>query len=198
MNSHGNDSAQKDKTTWIEFDSSAPELMSIIVRARKLTNEYNRLPADTGTERRRILEQLLGGIGENAYIDVPFYCDYGKNIFIGKNVYIGLNCTFVDNNEIVIGDNTLIASGVDISTATHPVSARERIIQDPNRHNTYRTYSAPVKIGNNCWIGANATIIPGVTIGDNTTIGAGSVVIRDIPANCLAVGNPCRVIKELD
>ena len=181
-----------------EFDSSSPELIKLIVRARSLTNKYNGLPADDAQERNNILGQLLGGLGSKVYVDIPFYCDYGKNIFIGDNVYIGLNCTFVDNNKIIIGKNTLIASHVSISTATHPVSARERVFQDPSRHCSYRTYSAPVKIGDNCWIGANVTIIPGVSIGDNTTIGAGSVVIKDIPVNCLAVGNPCRVIRELD
>ncbi|QQL45073.1 sugar O-acetyltransferase [Sulfuriroseicoccus oceanibius] len=181
-----------------DFDSSTPELIAVITKARALTNQYNQHPADDADGRRAILTELLGHLGDSAYIDVPFYCDYGKNISIGDHVYIGLNCTFVDNHKITIGNNTLIASGVDIATATHPVSAKERIIDDPARTNKYRTMSAPVTIGNNCWIGANATIVPGVTIGDNTTIGAGSVVIKDIPANSLAAGNPCRVIRELE
>ncbi len=181
----------------LDFDSSDPELIALIVQARKLTNTYNQLPADDDASRRAVLTELLGSLGEKAYIDTPFYCDYGKHIFLGKNVYIGLNCTFVDNNHIIIGDNVLIASGVNISTATHPIKASERITHDPSRNIAYRTYSAPVKIEDNAWIGANVTIIPGVTVGENTTIGAGSVVTKDIPANCVAVGSPCRVIKNL-
>lgn len=181
-----------------EYDCSSPELIKLIVNARSLTSAYNQLAADDADGRSGVLSELLGSIGEGAYIDTPFFCDYGKHTFVGSNVYIGLNCTFVDNNHITIGDNTLIASCVSISTATHPVSAKERIISDPDRCNTCRTYSAPVKIGSNCWIGSNVTIVPGVTIGDNCTIGAGSVVIKDIPADSLAVGNPCRVIRKLD
>lgn len=180
-----------------EFDSSSPDLIVLIVQARKLTEKYNRLSADDSESRDSILGQLLGSRGSQVYIDTPFYCDYGKHITIGDNVYIGLNCTFVDNNRIIIGDNVLIGSGVNISTASHPLKASERIMQDDGRLLGYRTTSAPVTIGDGVWIGSGVTIIPGVTIGENTTIGAGSVVIKDIPANTVAAGNPCKVIREL-
>lgn len=180
-----------------EFESSDPELIAFIIQARKLTEQYNRLEADDSKSRTSILSQLLGNLGEGVYIDTPFYCDYGKHISVGNNVYIGLNCTFVDNNRIHIGNNTLIGSGVNISTANHPLQASDRIINKPDGTIGYSTSSAPVHIGNQVWIGSGVTIISGITIGDNTTIGAGSVVVKDIPANCVAVGNPCRVIKEL-
>ena len=181
-----------------EFDSSDPELIRMIVQARQLCVEYNQLPGDDAQTRLSLLQNLLGSVKEQVYIDTPFYCDYGKHISIGRNVYIGLNCTFVDNNLITIGDNTLIGSGVNISTASHPLQADERIMQDSGRLLGYRTTSAPVHIGKNAWIGTGVTIISGVSIGDNTTIGAGSVVIKDIPPNSVAVGNPCRVVKNLE
>lgn len=181
-----------------EFDSSSPELLKLITRARSLSNQYNQLAADYKDKRHEILTELLGSVTDDSYIDIPFYCDYGKNIHIGKNVYIGLNCTFIDNDKITIGDNTLIASSVNISTGFHPITAKERIFQNEDRSNNYKTFKKPVAIGKNCWIGANVTIIPGVSIGDNTTIGAGSVVVKDIPNNCVAVGNPCKVIRSLD
>ncbi|MFD2158896.1 sugar O-acetyltransferase [Rubritalea tangerina] len=181
-----------------EFDSSTPERLAQIARARALTLQYNQLPADDPAARSQLLKQLLGSLGSDAYIDTPFHCDYGKNIHVGANVYIGLNCTFIDNESIHIGDNTLIASAVSINTATHPIHVAERIYPTPERSSNYRTLAAPVHIGKNCWIGANATILPGVTIGDNTTIAAGSVVTKNIPANVLAMGVPCRVARSLD
>ncbi len=183
------------------YHSGDAEFIKIINRARDLTLEYNSLKSSESDRRREILVKLLGKVGENAYVDTPFYCDYGIRTEIGDNVYIGMNCTFVDGHEITIGNNTLIASGVQICTATHPVKAGERIVANWSpemKRNCYHTYAKPVRIGNHCWIGANATILPGVTIGDNTTIAAGSVVTKDIPANVLAVGVPCKVIRTLD
>lgn len=171
--------------------------MALIVSARSLGNQYNAMAADDAEGRRQLLTRMLGSLGDRVYIDTPFYCDYGKNIEVGDNVYIGLNCTWVDNNRISIGNNVLIGSGVNISTASHPLDAAERIIQEQGKPQGYRTTSAPVSIDDNAWIGSGVTIIAGVTIGKNTTIGAGSVVVKDIPANCVAVGNPCRVIKQL-
>ncbi|NWK55232.1 sugar O-acetyltransferase [Verrucomicrobiaceae bacterium N1E253] len=179
------------------FESSAPELIEMIVQARKLTGQYNQLAADDLTARTHILQQLLGGLGDQVYIDTPFYCDYGKHIFIGDHVYIGLNCTFVDNNHIHIGDNALIGSGVNISTASHPVEASQRILEHDGKHQGYATTSAPVRIGEGAWVGSSATILSGISIGKNTTIGAGSVVTKNIPDNCVAVGNPCRVLRSI-
>jgi maltose O-acetyltransferase len=179
-----------------KFDSSHPVFIAMIKKARHQCNIYNQMAADAFEERRELLLDLMGAVGDKTYVDQPFVCDYGKHIFIGKNVYIGMNCTFSDNNHIIIGDNVLIAGAVSIATATHSTEVAERV--RPQGHAPFTTFSKPVKIGDNAWIGTNVTIIPGVTIGEGTTIGAGSVVIRDIPANCVAVGNPCRVIRQLD
>ena len=179
----------------VPYDSSHPEFMKLIIKARQFCVEYNQLAADAMDERNALLSSCMGVVGEKTYIDQPFYCDYGKHIFIGENCYIGMNCTFSDNNYITIGNNVLIAGAVSISTATHDVRVEERVKQQG--HAPFTTISKAVSIGDNAWIGANVTIIPGVSIGAGTTIGAGSVVIRDIPANCVAVGNPCRVIRSL-
>lgn len=168
---------------------------------RKLLKEYNALAYDQKKEKRSVLEQLLGSMGSNVSIGLPFLCDYGKNIHIGTNVSVNMNCTFVDCNRIDIGNNVLIASNVQIYTATHPVELSDRLTPDwdPNSGEYFcRTYALPVKIGNGCWIGGGAIILPGVTIGDGTVIGAGSVVTKDIPADCVAVGNPCKVIRKIN
>lgn len=151
-------------------------------------------------KRRSILKELLGSIGENVAIDTPFYCDYGKNIHIGNNVIINMNCTFVDNKEITIGDYVLIASNVQIYTSSHPVLPQERLIFENTKEpeSFFKTFALPVAIQDNVWVGGGCIILPGVTIGKNSVIGAGSVVTRSIPENSVAVGNPCRVIRQLD
>ena len=179
----------------LPYDAAHPTFLDLIVLARKSCVEYNQLPADAFVERTALLETFMGGVGEKTYIDQPFYCDYGKHIFIGTSCYIGMNCTFSDNNHITIGDNVLIAGAVSIATATHDIRVENRVKKQG--HAPFTTISKPVIIGDNAWIGTNVTIIPGVSIGKGTTIGAGSVVIRDIPENCVAVGNPCKVIKHL-
>ncbi len=173
------------------------ETLERIARARDLTREYYFSDYRDGEKRREILSELLGGIGENVAIDTPFYCDYGSNIFIGNDVIININCTFVDNRPIYIGNQVLIASNVQVYTATHPVLPQERYISGWKDKKTdyYRTYASPVEIKDNVWIGGGSIILPGVTIGENSVIGAGSVVNRSIPANCVAVGNPCKVIR---
>ncbi len=128
-------------------------------------------------------------------------CDYGRNIHIGNNVSVNMNCTFVDCNTITIGNNVLIASNVQMYTSTHPVEVSERIIPDwTPGSGTYfcNTYALPIEIGNNCWIGGGVIILPGITIGDGTVIGAGSVVTKDIPSDCVAAGNPCKVIRTIN
>lgn len=169
--------------------------------ARKLLARYNSLSYDQKDEKNRILGELCGKIGSNVSIGQPFICDYGKNIYIGNNVSVNMNCTFVDCNRIEIGDNVLIASNVQLYTATHPVELTERLTPDwkPESGEYFcRTYALPIKIGNGCWLGGGVIVLPGVTIGDGTVIGAGSVVTRDIPPNCVAVGNPCRVIRKIN
>ena len=179
------------------LETAGQDTLKQIARARELTREY--LFTDyTDTEKRSaILRELLGGMGENVAIDTPFHCDHGKNIFIGSDVIINMNCTFVDNMPIQIGNRVLIASNVQIYTSTHPVLPQERLVPDWKEQNTtwFRTYARPVEIKDNAWIGAGSILLPGVTIGENSVVGAGSVVNRAIPANCLAVGNPCKIIR---
>lgn len=169
--------------------------------ARRLLAQYNSLAYDQKKEKTAILKELFGSMGNNVSVGLPFICDYGRNIHIGTNVSVNMNCTFVDCNRIDIGDNVLIASNVQIYTATHPVELADRLTPDWNpKSGEYfcRTYALPVKIGSGCWIGGGVIILPGVTIGDGSVIGAGSVVTKDIPANCVAVGNPCRVIRQIN
>ena len=144
--------------------------------------------------------KVLLGKSDNAFINPPFYCDYGKNIFLGNDVIVNMNCTFVDNKTIRIGDRVLIASNVQIYTSSHPVLPQERFVPDWRERQTtfFRTYARPIEIESNVWIGGGCILLPGVTIGKNSVIGAGSVVTRPIPPNCVAVGNPCRVIRYFD
>lgn len=167
--------------------------------ARKLLQEYNALAYEQKEEKEKILKELCGKIGTKVSVASPFICDYGRNIFMGNNVSVNMNCTFVDCNEIIIGDNVLIASNVQLYTATHPVELAERYVQNPETGELVRhTYALQIKIGNGCWLGGGVIVLPGVTIGDGSVIGAGSVVTKDIPKNSLAVGNPCHVIRKIN
>lgn len=179
------------------YNSRDPELLALYHKARKLLKQYNSLDSQNLEERDRILSDLLGSKASGVWIEAPFFCDYGENIFIGENTFVNTNCMFIDNNKITIGKNGLIAPFVQIYTATHPLKASERIIANETE-TRYLTYTKPVTIGDNVWIGGNSIIFPGVTIGNNVTIGAGSVVTKDIPDNVLAFGNPCKVQKSLE
>lgn len=178
------------------YDSRDEKLIRIYHRARKLLQSYNTLNSELIIERERILTELFGYKGVGVWIETPFFCDYGENISIGKNTFVNTNCMFLDNNKITIGKNGLIAPYVQIYTASHPLKASERIIED-GENSRYLTSAHPVTIGDNVWIGGNSVIFPSVTIGNNVTIGAGSIVTKDIPDNVLALGNPCKVIREL-
>ncbi|MDF2512784.1 MAG: galactoside O-acetyltransferase [Herbinix sp.] len=170
-------------------------------QARELLAEYNSLSYHQKTEKREVLKKLFGNIGTNVSVGSPFICDYGRNTYLGNNVSVNMNCTFVDCNKILIGDNVLIASNVQIYTATHPVELDERLIPDWNPESGdyfCRTYALPVTIGDGCWIGGGVIILPGVNIGKGSVIGAGSVVTKDIPDHCVAVGNPCRFIRRIN
>ncbi len=170
-------------------------------RARELLKEYHALAYEQKKEKTDILKRLFGQIGTNVSVGLPFLCDYGQNIIIGNNVSVNMNCTFVDCNRITIGDNVLIASNVQLYTATHPVELTDRLTLDwdPKSGQYFcRTYALPIRIGSGCWLGGGVIVLPGVTIGDGCVIGAGSVVTKDIPANSLAVGNPCRVIRQIN
>ncbi|NDV96309.1 sugar O-acetyltransferase [Dysgonomonas sp. 521] len=183
------------------YDAGDPALITRWHLAKKLTERYNRTDSTDKETLDTLLGEILGSKGENVWITAPFYVDYGENIHIGNNCEINMNCVFLDCNKITIGDNTGIGPSVQIYAVTHPVKPNERLSQNTEENaapSFWKTYSAPVTIGSNVWIGGGAIILCGVTIGDNTTIAAGSVVTKSIPANCLAAGNPCRVIKELE
>ncbi|MBQ9990359.1 MAG: sugar O-acetyltransferase [Lachnospiraceae bacterium] len=170
-------------------------------QARSLLAEYHALSYEQKKEKTEVLKRLFGSIGSNVSVGAPFICDYGRNIYLGNNVSINMNCTFIDCNKIQIGNNVLIASNVQIYTSTHPVELRDRLTPDwkpENGEYFCRTYALPVKIGDGCWIGGGAILLPGITIGEGSVIGAGSVVTKDIPANCVAAGNPCRVIRKIN
>lgn len=187
-----------DKADFLE--TASPETLERIARARELTREYACCDYRNKEKRAAILGELLGGMGENVSIDTPIHCNLGKNIFLGSDVIIGMNCTFVDDQTITIGNRVLIASDVQICTASHPVAPEERLVSDRKARDAsfFRTWAKPVVIKDGAWIGGRAVILPGVTVGENAVIGAGSVVTKDIPADCVAVGNPCRVIRRLD
>lgn len=142
-------------------------------------------------KREEMLKDMFAEIGEGCYIEPPFHANFGgKHVHFGKYIYANFNLTMVDDTHIYVGDYTMFGPNVTVATAGHPIlpELREKLYQ----------YNFPVHIGRNCWIGAGALILPGVSIGDNTVIGAGSVVTKDIPANSVAVGNPCRVLREIN
>ncbi len=142
-------------------------------------------------KRTRMLKEMFAEIGENCYIEPPLHSNWGgKHVHFGKGVYANFNLTLVDDTHIYIGDYTMLAPNVTIATAGHPIlpELREKAYQ----------YNKSVHIGKNCWLGAGVLVMPGITIGDNTVVGAGSVVTKDLPANVVAVGNPCRVLREIN
>lgn len=180
------------------YDCSDPELLAQWHRAKDLVRAYNQTASEALEEKDRILTALLGKRGANLWITPPFFVDYGVNIFFGDNCEVNMNCTFLDDNRIVIGDNALIAPNVQIYTAFHPTRAVDRF-GPPREDGSFafcKTQTAPVVIGDNVWIGGGAIILPGVTIGDNVVIGAGSVVTKDIPSDKVAIGSPCRLVRE--
>jgi maltose O-acetyltransferase len=183
------------------YDCHDPIFIAGKARASEWCAKYNSVPYSKRKERRKMLEELFGAIGENVSVGDNFTCGFGTNIYIGSNVSINLNCTFIDCNRINIGSNVLIAPCVHLTTATHPVELTDRLTPNfdvASGEYFCRTYALPITIGNGCWLGANVIVLPGVTIGDGSVIGAGSVVTKDIPANVVAVGNPCRVIKHIN
>lgn len=163
--------------------------------------KYNSLSYECKEEKYAILKEMFESIGKKVSVGHSFICDYGCNISIGNNVSINTGCTFVDCNKIIIGNNVLIAPNVQIYTATHPVDLNERLTPTETESGTAyirHTYALPVTIEDGCWIGGGVIILPGVTIGRGSVIGAGSVVTKSIPANSLAVGNPCKVIRKIN
>ncbi|MCE3236277.1 MAG: maltose transacetylase [Vampirovibrio sp.] len=164
-------------------------LVTLRHRARRLLAQYRDTDPADANKRYTLLQELFGKIGQAVEIEPPFFCDYGSNIYLGENFYANFNCVILDPAEVRIGSNVFLAPGVHIYTAYHPLNPTER--------NSGYESAAPVWIGDNVWIGGGAIIQPGVRIGENTTIGAGSVVTKDIPANVVAAGVPCRVLRAL-
>lgn len=152
--------------------------------------DYNATRPLEGEKRTQLLMEMFAEIGEGCYIEPPLHANWGgHHVHFGKNVYANFNLTLVDDTHIYVGDYTMIGPNVTIATGGHPIlpELREQGYQ----------FNAPVRIGKNCWIGAGAVIVPGITIGDNVVVGAGSVVTKDLPDNVVAVGNPCRVLREV-
>lgn len=167
---------------------SDPSVMNEQKRARQLTQKLNTMDRADFEGIQAVIKELFGKC-EDAWVNPPFYCDYGHNIEIGKNTFINYNCTIIDVGKVVIGDYCQIAPNVSIYTAGHPVH--------PAARNTAYEYGIDITIGNNVWIGGNSVIMPGIHIGDNVVIGAGSIVTKDIPSWTVAAGNPCRVIRKI-
>lgn len=171
------------------YKASDKDLTEARNTARSLAAEYNSTAPSELERREDILKKLFKKCGRNIYIEPPFYCDYGSNIALGDNVYINFDCIILDVCNVSIGNNVFIAPRVSIFAAAHPIDADIR--------NSLLEFGSPVNIGNSVWIGGNAVINPGVSIGDGSIIGSGSVVTKDIPANVIACGNPCRVIRQI-
>ena len=182
----------------LHYNSRDPELIERYYLVRKLLIKLNNSSPIDSEQRNELFTSLLGKIGDNVWIETPFFCDYGKHIYIDEGTFINVNAIFLDNNIINIGKNGLIGPGVQLLTASHPLSARERLItSNGNLKTSYKTFSKPIHIGDNVWIGGNTVVLPGITIGNNVTIGAGSVVTKNIPDNMLAFGNPCKIIRQI-
>ena len=165
------------------------EIQADMDQARNILYKYNNLPPWETEKREELMRSFLGKVGKDFKFISPFLCDYGYNIEIGDNFFANMNLVILDGAKVRIGDNVFIAPNVGIYTAGHPLGVQQR--------NEGLEYAYPITIGNNVWIGAQVCILPGVTIGENTVIGAGSVVTKDIPANVVAVGNPCKVVKNI-
>lgn len=165
------------------------ELAAMQTECLETLYDYNHKRPSESEKRGEILGRLLASVGENCYIEPPLRANWGCHTYLGDNVYANFNLTLVDDTYIYIGNHVMIGPNVTIATAGHPI--------DPDLRREVAQFNIPVRIGDNVWIGANSVVLPGVTIGENSVIGAGSVVTKDIPANVVAVGNPCRVLREV-
>lgn len=164
-------------------------LMREQFHAKTLCHAYNRLSPVEAEQRAAILGQLFGAVGDGCRIEPTLFCDYGYNIRIGNSFYSNHNLVILDPAEVIIGDNVMFGPNCGLYTAGHPL--------DVERRNAGLEYAFPIHIGDNVWLGGNVVVMPGVTIGENTVVGSGSVVTRDVPAGVVAVGNPCRVIRDI-
>jgi maltose O-acetyltransferase len=172
------------------YRASDPELVAARGRARRLTASYNETAQEQEEERRSLLAELLGGVGDGSWIEPPFYCDYGSYVTLGAGAFLNVGCVILDCAPVEIGPLAKLGPAVQLCAATHPVDPAERVAG--------LEYALPIAVGRNVWIGAGAIVGPGVTIGDDAVVGAGSVVLRDVPARVVAAGNPCRVLRTID
>ncbi|KEO72329.1 sugar O-acetyltransferase [Anditalea andensis] len=172
------------------YDPLAPDLVDERIKTRLLLKALNDGREDQPDERTGIIKQLMPNAKEDLWLQPPFFCDYGSNIYTGNKVFFNFNCVVLDVMKVDIGDRALFGPNVQIYTATHPLDHHERA--------SGLEYAKAISIGKDVWIGGSAVICPGVSIGDRTIIGAGSVVTRDIPADVFAAGNPCKVIRKLN
>ena len=172
------------------YQPGDPEIMAEQVRYLDMLKEYNAISHLEQEKRDAMLKRMFAQIGENCYVETPFRANWGgHHVHFGKNIYANFNLTLVDDTHIYVGDYTMFGPNVTIATAGHPIH--------PDLRRQGLQYNMPVHIGRNCWLGAGVIVMPGVTIGDNVVIGAGSIVTKDIPSNVVAVGNPCRVLREV-
>lgn len=172
------------------YDCNDADVMGIQMKCLERLYDFNATRPSELEKRSAMLKEMFAEIGEGCYIEPPLRANWGgRHVHFGNNVYANFNLTLVDDTHIYVGDYTLFGPNVTVATAAHPITPELRM--------PVTQYNLPVHIGKNCWIGAGAIIVPGVTIGDNTVIGAGSVVTKDIPANVVAVGNPCKVLREI-
>ncbi len=171
------------------YNGNDRELVAERISVKKLCAEYNSATYNDFQKRERLLSRIIAFKGENTWIEPNFFCDYGYNIMIGDNFYSNHNLVILDCAEVTFGDNVFIGPNCGFYTAGHPLDYKAR--------NAGLEYAKPIKVGSNVWIGGNVSVMPGVTIGDNVVIGGGSVVTRDIPSGVVAVGNPCRPVKDI-
>lgn len=172
------------------YNPADPELVKGREKARRQTRIYNETLEIEREKRTKLLKELLGSTGENLYMEPNIRFDYGYNTHVGENFYANFDCTILDVCEVRFGDNCMLAPGVQIYTATHPLNPIER--------NSGKEYAKPITFGNNVWIGGSAVINPGVTVGDNVVIASGAVVTKDVPDNVVVGGNPARIIKQIE
>ena len=181
------------------YNSASKDIFWQHAKGMYLTQKLNKCPIWNTPRQKRILNRLIpSSKGKSMWVFTPFYCEYGVNIHVGNDVFFNYNCTLLDISPITLEDGVWLGANVTIATPCHPLIADERINRDyPDGYHDLE-YSKPVRIQKNAWIASNVVICGGVTIGEGAVVGAGSVVTRDIPAGCIAVGNPCRVLRQID
>lgn len=168
-----------------------PEVLEEQAQCLEKLYDFNQTRPSEYELRAKMLKDMFGDIGDNCYIEPPFHSNFGgRHCHFGNNVYANFNLTMVDDTHIYVGDNTMFGPNVTVATAGHPII--------PELRAKGYQYNAPVHIGKNCWLGAGVIVLPGITIGDNVVVGAGSIVTKDIPSNAVAVGNPCKVLREVN